>query len=101
MVSHEFRTPLNIISFSTRLLKCHLHKWTETKQLKYLDRLQAAVEQLSNLMDEVLIIGKAEAEKLKFDPQPLNLTTFCHQLLTEIQLSQPYCPKINFVNQLE
>ncbi len=39
MVSHEFRTPLNIISFSTSLLKRHLHKWTGTKQLKYLDRL--------------------------------------------------------------
>jgi len=31
MVSHEFRTPLNIISFSTSLLRRHSHQWTEEK----------------------------------------------------------------------
>jgi PAS domain S-box-containing protein len=87
MVSHEFRTPLNTISFSTSLLKRYLQQWTEKKQLKYLDRLQTATEQLSHLMDEVLIIGKAEAGKLRLDPQPLNLASFCQQLLTEINLS--------------
>ncbi|MBW4457913.1 MAG: hypothetical protein KME55_37725 [Nostoc indistinguendum CM1-VF10] len=34
MVSHEFRTPLNIISLSTSLLKRHLHRWTEEKKLQ-------------------------------------------------------------------
>jgi PAS domain S-box-containing protein len=98
MVSHEFRTPLNIISFSTSLLKRHLDQWTETKQLKYLNRLQTAVEQLGNLMDEVLILGKAEAGKLRFNPQPLNLASFCDQLLIEVNLSLSHCLNINFVN---
>jgi PAS domain S-box-containing protein len=98
MVSHEFRTPLNTISFSTSLLKRYLQQWTEKKQLKYLDRLQTATEQLSHLMDEVLIIGKAEAGKLRLDPQPLNLGSFCQQLLTEIDLSQTVRANINFVN---
>lgn len=101
MVSHEFRTPLNIISFSTSLLKRHLNQWNEAKQLKYLNRLQTAVEQLGNLMDEVLIIGRADAGKLKFNPQPLNFDLFCHQLLTEIDLSQSCQLKINFVNQIK
>ncbi|MEN9566901.1 MAG: hypothetical protein RLZZ69_2097 [Cyanobacteriota bacterium] len=101
MVSHEFRTPLNIISFSTSLLKRHLNQWNETKQLKYLNRLQSSVVQLSSLMDEVLIIGKAEAGKLKFDPQPLNLDSFCQNLLREINLSQPNRAKINFINLSE
>ena len=98
MVSHEFRTPLNIISFSTSLLKRHLSQWNEAKQLKYLNRLQTAVEQLSHLMDEVLIIGRAEAGKLKFDPQLLDLNLFCHNLLREINFSQPTRQKVNKVN---
>ena len=101
MVSHEFRTPLNIISFSTSLLKRHLNQWNEAKQLKYLDRLQTAVEQLSNLMDEVLIIGKVDAGKLKFNPQLLNLNLFCHNLLVEMNLSWLNCAKIKFVNRLD
>ena len=98
MVSHELRTPLNIISFSTSLLKRHLNQWNEAKQLKYLDRIQTAAEQLGSLMDEVLIIGKAEAGKLKFAPQPLDLNLFCQSLLTEINLSHTKKSKINFVN---
>jgi signal transduction histidine kinase len=50
-------------------------------------------------MDEVLIIGKVEAGKLKFDPQLLDLNLFCHNLLEEIKLSYFDCQKINFVNQ--
>ena len=101
MVSHEFRTPLNIISFSTSLLKRHLDRWNQTKQLKYLNRLQNAVEQLGGLMDEVLIIGRAEAGKLEFNPQILDLNSFCQNLLTEINLSQTEYNKINFINQTE
>ena len=99
MVSHEFRTPLNIISFSTSLLKRYLNQWDEAKQLKYLNRLQTAVEQLGSLMDEVLIIGRAEAGKLEFNPQLFDLDLFCHHLLTEINLSQKCEREINFVNQ--
>lgn len=101
MVSHEFRTPLNIISFSTSLLKRYLNQWNQTKQLKYLDRLQNAVEQLSGLMDEILIIGRAEAGKLKFNPQILDLNSFCQNLLMEINLSQTRPERINYVNQTE
>ena len=53
MVSHEFRNPLHIISFSTSLLKRHNHQWTEEKKQLYLERIQTAVEHLSQLMDEV------------------------------------------------
>lgn len=98
IVSHEFRTPLNIISFSTSLLKRHLNQWTKEKQLEYLTRLQNAIEQLTNLMDEVLILGRAEAGKLKLDPQPLNLNSFCERILTEINSSQPHVFNINFTN---
>ena len=101
MVSHEFRTPLNIISFSTSLLKRHINQWNEAKQLKYLNRLQTAVGQLGNLMDEVLIIGRAEAGKLKFNPQLFDLNLFCQNLLAEINLSLPELAKINLVNLAE
>ena len=101
MVSHELRSPLNIISFSTSLLKRHFNQWNETKKLEYFDRLQTAVGQLGNLMDEVLLIGRAESGKIKLNPQLLNVDTFCHELLAEIKLSQSDTCKINFVNQLE
>ncbi len=86
MVSHEFRTPLHIISFSTSLLKRHIHQWTEEKKFQYFHRIQTAVEQLSQLMDEVLIIGRAKAGKLTFSPRALDLDQFCRNLVAELQL---------------
>ncbi|MDF5732245.1 MAG: ATP-binding protein [Rhizonema sp. PD38] len=86
MVSHEFRSSLNIISYSTSLLKRHIHHWSEEKKLQYLQRLQTAVEQISRLMDEFLIIGSAEAGKLQCELKPLDLNLFCCEILAEMRL---------------
>ena len=101
LVSHEFRTPLNVISFSTSLLKRHLSQWKKEKQLKYLDRLQKGVEQLTYLIDEVLTIGRAEADKLQFNPQLLDLSSFCDELVKEINLTHRDREDINYTNLLE
>lgn len=87
MVAHEFRTPLHIISFSSSLLKRHSYQWTEEKKRSYLDRVQTAAQQLSQLLDEVLLIGRAEAGKLDFAPRALDLEQFCRDLVAEMQLS--------------
>jgi signal transduction histidine kinase len=97
MVSHEFRIPLNIISFAASLLKRHGDRWSEEKKLNYFDRLQSAVEQLSSLMDEVLIIGRAEAGKLVFEPTSLDLAAFCQEIVSEMHLREKNHQRINFV----
>lgn len=42
---------------------------------------------MSQLLNDVLLIGKAEAGKLEFKPTPLNLTEFCSGLVDEIQIT--------------
>lgn len=86
MLSHEVRTPLNIVSFSTSLLRRHLHKWTEEKKRLHLDRIISTIEQIGQLLDTILLIGKTEAGKLKFEPKPLNLYLFCYELVAQMQL---------------
>jgi signal transduction histidine kinase len=98
MVSHEFRIPLNIISFAASLLKRHGDRWSEEKKIDYFDRLQSAVEQLSSLMDEVLIIGRAEAGKLVFEPTSLDLAIFCQEIVSEMHLKEKNQKRINFVS---
>ncbi|MCC5653980.1 PAS domain S-box protein [Nostoc sp. XA013] len=92
MLSHEFRTPLNIISLSASLLKRHLHRWTEEKKLQYLQRLEMAVEQISQLMDEIFLNGRAETGKLKFEPKPLNPIQLCTEILAEMNLNESNAP---------
>jgi PAS domain S-box-containing protein len=87
MLCHQFRTPLNVVSFSADLLRRHIHQWTEEKNRSYLDLIQVGVQQISELLDEILLYGKAEASRLVCQPKPLNLERFCRDILAQVQLA--------------
>ena len=100
MLSHEIRTSLNLVSFSTSLLKRHSQQWTEDKKRPHLDGIQSVVEQIEHLLDDVLLIGKAEAGKLNFEPIPLDLHQFCCDLVAQMQLMSNISQhSITFVSQ--
>src|SRR4028118_762285 len=84
MTSHEFRTPLSTILSSTELLEIYSHKLSEPKKVGHLHRIQGAVRRMTDLLNDVLIIGKAEAGKLDLKPTPLDLAEFCQKLVQEI-----------------
>ena len=87
MTSHEFLTPLAIISSSAGLLKEYGHKLTQEKKDKHLDRIQSSIQHMSDLLNDILMLNQVEANKLEFNPQPLNVIKFCQDLVDEIQLS--------------
>lgn len=101
--SHEFRTPLTTILSSAELLESYGEQWTQDKKLKHIQRIQLAVKHMTELLNDVLLIGKAEAGKLEFNPILLDLIEFCSILVEEIQLTtithkiafytQNQCPK--------
>ncbi|MBE9189498.1 PAS domain-containing protein [Gloeocapsopsis crepidinum LEGE 06123] len=87
MTSHEFRTPLATILSSAELLEYYSHKWSEDKKLSHIHKIQSAVNHMTSLLNDVLLIGKAEAGKLEFNPQPLDIIQFCSSLVEELQIS--------------
>ncbi len=87
MASHEFRTPLASILSSSELLEHYSHKWSEDKKLNHLHRIQASVKHMTALLNDVLLLGKAEAGKLELNPSQINLAEFCQELVEEIQLT--------------
>lgn len=86
MTSHEFRTPLSTILSSAEIIQKYGHKLREEQKLQQLQQIQFAVKNMTQLLNDVLIIGKTEAGKLEFQPIPLNLTQFCRALVEEIQI---------------
>lgn len=85
--SHEFRTPLTIISTSAGLLKNYSHKWTEDKKAQHFQRIQTAIDRITHLLDDVLFLEKGEARKQEFQPSDVELEAFCRDLVEELQLS--------------
>ncbi|WP_193197676.1 PAS domain S-box protein [Nostoc sp. MG11] len=101
MTSHEFRTPLSTILSSCELLEHYRQKWTQEKQLTHLHRIQSAVKRMTEMLNDVLVIGKAEAGKLEFRPASLDLVEYCRQLVEEVQLNQSNQHIIFFTSQYE
>ncbi len=99
--SHEFRTPLTTILSSADMLETYGHKWAEQKKLEHLHRIQTAVGRMTHLLDDVLLVSKAEAGKLQFQPMPLDLAKFCCDLVKEMQLIAEADHTINFTIQGE
>ncbi|MGD1911423.1 MAG: PAS domain-containing protein [Rivularia sp. (in: cyanobacteria)] len=88
MTSHEFRTPLSTILSSSELLENYRHKWDEEKQTKHFNRIKKAVKHITNLLNEVLFFGKAEAGKLDCNPTKFDLVEYSYQLVEDLQINQ-------------
>lgn len=101
MLCHQFRTPLNVVSFSSDLLTRNFHQWSDEKNHSYLDLIKDAVEQISELLDEILLFGKAEADKLKCEPRPLDLKQFCRDIIAQMHLASGKQKVINFISDGE
>lgn len=83
MVSHEFRNPLNTISGFTRLLE--QGDLPQEKRTDFFRRIQAAVKRIVSLLDNVLLLGKSEAN-LSSHAVSVALEPFCRKLIEEIKL---------------
>ncbi|MEO0373656.1 MAG: ATP-binding protein [Cyanobacteria bacterium P01_A01_bin.17] len=87
MTSHEFRTPLATILSSSELIEHYSHKWPEEKKKKHLRRIQVSVHHMTGLLNDVLLLGKADAGQLQFQPIPIQLIEFCEDLVESIQIT--------------
>lgn len=82
-VSHEFRNPLSVIQTAVELIELQGEKLTETKKNTYVRRIKLAVQSMKNLMENVLLMGKAEANKLECQLELIDLNNFCQELVQE------------------
>ncbi|MEH2080210.1 MAG: hybrid sensor histidine kinase/response regulator [Nostoc sp.] len=87
MVSHEFRTPMTTIQTAVDILEYNTNKLTDVRRTKYFERIQNAINQMLNLLDEILFLSKTEAAKLEYKPTLLSLENFCSELTDIIQLN--------------
>lgn len=95
LVSHEFRTPLGVILSATDILEHYFDRLRPEQRRDHLQDIRHATKQMSALMEEVLVLGRVEAGKMKCVPVELNLPDFCSRLVDE-QLSATHrrCPLV-------
>jgi len=86
-VSHEFRNPLAVIRTAAELLDLRGATMFDAKMKNYVQRIKTSVQQMNQLMEDVLIMGQVEAERLHFTPTLTDLQQLCQDLLEECSLN--------------
>ena len=84
MVSHEFRTPLAIITSSAEILEAYLDRLSPDERKANIRDITDATRHMSRMMEEVLLLGRVEAGKLACRPAPLDLVVFGQRLVDEV-----------------
>ena len=92
MVCHEFRNPLNNIALSVSSLHRYDTQLSPTDKADYLLAINDNVGRMTQMIDDILVIGKIEAKVLEVSPQPLDLVAFCQKLLARREYERPEAP---------
>jgi PAS domain S-box-containing protein len=85
--SHEFRTPLSSINFAAGSIKKYWGKMNPEMIEKKLEKIEDQVLHMTKLLDDVLVVGQAEAGKIKQTPVPVNLGEFISEIIEEVYSS--------------
>jgi PAS domain S-box-containing protein len=97
LVSHEFRTPLGIISSSAEILRDYLTDLPEQERRDHLDTIARNTRRMSDLMEEVLVLGRLDAGKMAFEPAPIELAALCRKLVDEVQSATNHTSSLTLV----
>jgi PAS domain S-box-containing protein len=84
VASHEFRTPLAAALGSLELLERHAPRLTEAKRLELLARTQGSLGRLTEIMDNVLQLGRADSGRVQVNRMNVDLGRFVQDVINEV-----------------
>lgn len=85
MASHEFRTPLSTILSSASLVAKYTESEEQDKRDKHIKRIKSAVNNLTDLLNEFLSIGRIEDGKITANFTDFNIKEMLTEISSEIQ----------------
>ena len=95
IVSHEFRTPLGVISVSSEVLQRYFERLTHEQRTEHLDAIVQNVRRMAHMMEDVLLLSRVDSERMEFKPISLNIIDFIDKLAEDV------CSAMNQVCSIE
>jgi len=86
--SHEFRTPLATMLSSAELLEHYSNSLGQDEKRNLLQTIQGSAKRMSEMIDDVLTLGRAESGVLKLNVGPTNLRELCNRVVSEFRIAQ-------------
>lgn len=86
MTSHEFRTPLTGIQSSIDMLEHYCDRLPKNERQELFQQIQTGVSRMTEMLDNILLIGRVEANRMAFQPVPLDLSALCRAICKEVSI---------------
>ena len=86
-ISHEFRTPLNIISMSAGMIERYLTSKQEGQKQRISERIEVSVKFLLHLLEKIEFVHKDNSHSCGL--VAIELESFCRQIMAEQTLFAP------------
>jgi signal transduction histidine kinase len=99
MASHEFRTPLSVILGSSQLLMSSYQSGDREKMEKNTLRIQCSAKAMTQLLNDILTLARAEAGSLTCQRDRLELASFCLNIVEDIDLANSHRHRIQFISR--
>ena len=86
MASHELRTPLSTILLTAQSLDTNQAVLSSAQKQNAIERIHSSARRMTQLLNDILTLTRAEAERLEFSPEIVDVAAFCNGIMDEIQL---------------
>ncbi|MCA0458011.1 MAG: PAS domain S-box protein [Chloroflexi bacterium] len=83
MAAHDLRNPMAVILTASDTIERYYLRLPEDKREAKFAQIRNSIKVMTEILDDVLVMGQAESGKLEFSPAPLELATFCQTLVNE------------------
>ena len=87
MLSHEFRTPLTVISTMVSTLLQFHDRLSLEKRVTSLRRIEEQGNRLLQITNDMLMLSRTDALNFSYTPAPLDLRDFCDTLIQDVKLA--------------
>lgn len=84
VASHEFRTPLAAAVGSIELMERHAAKLTEAKRVELLGRVKKSLARLTDIMNDVLQLSRADSGRVKVKLMSVDLGRFVQDVVNDV-----------------
>ena len=85
MASHEFRTPLTTVLSSASLLSKYTMTEDQGKREKHIDRIKNSVDNLNDVLEDFLSLGKLNEGKVEIRAEKINLAEVVNDVVMEMK----------------
>ena len=85
--TNKLRTPLNIILSSSILLESRSKSLLDIENKSLVKYIKSAAQEMSDLLEEILIASQLDAKKSEFNPISTDLESICTQLVQQANLT--------------